>query len=135
MLSKSFKGKPDRLTESPPWTLLFRATSATVLREATFFMTDKTSLRKEKLKERDLLSVEEVVLAEKKITSLYLVPTLYHDLISNKTFSTSLIKTVEKIGFAGASMNQNLLEKLDYYFKPKVFINHYGSTEKLLTRL
>ena len=66
---------------------------------------------------------------KEKITSLYLVPTLYHDLISNKTFSTSLIKTVEKIGFAGASMNQDLLEKLDYYFKPKVFINHYGSTE------
>ena len=66
---------------------------------------------------------------KEKITSLYLVPTLYHDLTSNKTFSTSLIKTVEKIGFAGASMNQDLLEKLDYYFKPKVFINHYGSTE------
>ena len=35
-------------------------------------MTDKTSLRKEKLKERDLLSVEEVELAEKKITSLFI---------------------------------------------------------------
>jgi len=66
---------------------------------------------------------------KEKITSLYLVPTLYHDLISNKNFSTSLIKTVKKIGFAGSYMNQNLLEKLDYYFKPEVFINHYGSTE------
>ena len=35
-------------------------------------MTDKTSLRKEKLKERDLISVEEVELAEEKITSLFI---------------------------------------------------------------
>ena len=35
-------------------------------------MTDKISLRKEKLNERDLISVEEVEMAEKKITSLFI---------------------------------------------------------------
>ena len=69
------------------------------------------------------------LIKKEKISCLYLVPTLYHDLISNKNFSTSLISTVKKIGFAGACMSQGLLDKLDYYFKPEVFVNHYGSTE------
>ena len=73
---------------------------------------------------------ESLKLIEKeKITSLYLVPTLYHDLISNNLFSSKLIKTVSKIGFAGAPMNEDLVKKLYLSFNPKVFVNHYGSTE------
>jgi 2-furoate---CoA ligase len=64
-----------------------------------------------------------------KIDNLYLVPTLYHDLVHHDAFATTEISTVRKLGFAGASMTDGLLGKLDELFKPDLFVNHYGSSE------
>lgn len=73
---------------------------------------------------------EALTLIEKeKITSLYLVPTLYHDLISNPTFDETDISSVKKLGFAGAAMTDGLLRRLDALFTPELFVNHYGSSE------
>ena len=36
---------------------------------------------------------------------------------------------MRKLGFAGASMTDGLLKKLDEAFKPDLFVNHYGSSE------
>jgi len=63
------------------------------------------------------------------ITNLYLVPTLYHDLVSAETFATSDISSVSKLGFAGAAMTDGLLKKLQAAFNPDLFVNHYGSSE------
>lgn len=64
-----------------------------------------------------------------KIDNLYLVPTLYHDLVHHDAFAKTNISTVRKLGFAGASMTDGLLRKLDEQFKPELFVNHYGSSE------
>jgi 2-furoate---CoA ligase len=64
-----------------------------------------------------------------KIDNLYLVPTLYHDLVHHEAFAKTDISTVRKLGFAGASMTDGLLKKLDEQFKPDLFVNHYGSSE------
>lgn len=64
-----------------------------------------------------------------KISALYLVPTLYHDLIEQDAFEPSKIASVTKLGFAGASMTDGLLKKLNDIFKPELFVNHYGSSE------
>jgi 2-furoate---CoA ligase len=64
-----------------------------------------------------------------KIDNLYLVPTLYHDLVHHDAFAKTDISTVRKLGFAGASMTDGLLGKLDELFKPDLFVNHYGSSE------
>ncbi|MDZ5698533.1 AMP-binding protein [Chelativorans sp. M5D2P16] len=64
-----------------------------------------------------------------KITNLYLVPTLYHDLIHDAGFSPERVESVTKLGFAGASMTDGLLKKLDALFRPELFVNHYGSSE------
>jgi 2-furoate---CoA ligase len=64
-----------------------------------------------------------------RIDNLYLVPTLYHDLVHNPAFSKTDVSSVRKIGFAGASMTDGLLKKLDAEFKPELFVNHYGSSE------
>ncbi|HEY0220094.1 MAG TPA: AMP-binding protein [Afipia sp.] len=69
------------------------------------------------------------LLANERITNLYLVPTLYHDLIHHPDFAKTNIASVRKLGFAGASMTDGLLEKLDAIFKPDLFVNHYGSSE------
>jgi len=69
------------------------------------------------------------LIAEERITNLYLVPTLYHDLVHHPRFAEFDVSSVRKLGFAGASMTDGLLKKLDAAFKPDLFVNHYGSSE------
>jgi 2-furoate---CoA ligase len=63
------------------------------------------------------------------ITTLYLVPTLYHDLVSHERFAATDISAVRKIGFAGAAMPEGLLRRVAAAFKPDLMVNHYGSSE------
>jgi 2-furoate---CoA ligase len=68
-------------------------------------------------------------IAAEKVTNLYLVPTLYHDLIHHPAFETTDVSSVRKLGFAGAPMTDGLLKELQAAFKPELFVNHYGSSE------
>jgi 2-furoate---CoA ligase len=69
------------------------------------------------------------LIASEKITNLYLVPTLYHDVVHHPQFPQSDVSSVRKLGFAGASMTDGLLTKLTDAFRPDLFVNHYGSSE------
>jgi 2-furoate---CoA ligase len=69
------------------------------------------------------------LIASEQITNLYLVPTLYHDLVHHPQFSTSNVSSVRKVGFAGAPMTDALLRQVQSAFKPDLFVNHYGSSE------
>jgi 2-furoate---CoA ligase len=69
------------------------------------------------------------IIAAERITNLYLVPTLYHDLVHHPQFAATDVSSVRKLGFAGASMTDGLLQKLQAEFKPDLFVNHYGSSE------
>jgi 2-furoate---CoA ligase len=75
--------------------------------------------------------VEEALrlIGRERVTNLYLVPTLYHDLIEHPDFAATDVSSVRKLGFAGAPMTDALLGKLDAAFKPDLFVNHYGSSE------
>ena len=64
-----------------------------------------------------------------KVTHLYLVPTLYHDMLQSKHFNSARVSTVRKLGFAGAPMHDALLLRLDKAFSPDLFVNHFGSSE------
>jgi 2-furoate---CoA ligase len=68
-------------------------------------------------------------IAAERITNLYLVPTLYHDVVAHPDCAGTDLSSVRKLGFAGASMNEALLKKLDALFRPELFVNHYGSSE------
>jgi len=68
-------------------------------------------------------------IAAEKVTNLYLVPTLYHDLLHHPRFAQADVSSVRKLGFAGASMTDGLLKALTAAFKPDLFVNHYGSSE------
>ncbi|HEX6442440.1 MAG TPA: AMP-binding protein [Stellaceae bacterium] len=63
------------------------------------------------------------------ISNLYLVPTLYHDLIGHPDFAKTDTSSVRKLGFAGAAMPGGLLKRVDDAFRPEIFVNHYGSSE------
>jgi 2-furoate---CoA ligase len=69
------------------------------------------------------------LIAAEKISNLYLVPTLYHDLLHHEAFKRADVASVRKLGFAGASMTDGLLKELVAAFKPELFVNHYGSSE------
>ncbi len=76
----------------------------------------------------DVATALELIEAE-KVTNLYLVPTLYHDLVHHEQFKRTDVSSVRKLGFAGASMTDGLLKELQAAFKPELFLNHYGSSE------
>jgi 2-furoate---CoA ligase len=69
------------------------------------------------------------LIAAEKISNLYLVPTLYHDLVHHERFATTDVSSVRKLGFAGAPMTDGLLQQLRAAFRPDLFVNHYGSSE------
>ena len=69
------------------------------------------------------------LIVEHRVTNLYLVPTLYHDLLASPFFATVDTSSVRKLGFAGQAMTDGLLQELDAAFKPELFVNHYGSSE------
>ncbi|HET9146886.1 MAG TPA: AMP-binding protein [Acetobacteraceae bacterium] len=64
-----------------------------------------------------------------RITNLYLVPTLYHDLVHHPDFASRDTGSVRKLGYAGAPMTDGLLQRLTEAFRPDLFVNHYGSSE------
>lgn len=69
------------------------------------------------------------LIERESITNLYLVPTLYHDLLEHPAFSKTDVSSVRKLGFAGAAMTDGLLKALVDAFNPDLFVNHYGSSE------
>jgi 2-furoate---CoA ligase len=69
------------------------------------------------------------LIAREQVTNLYLVPTLYHDLLAHADFRPDKVSSVSKLGFAGAAMPEGLLKRVDAAFRPELFVNHYGSSE------
>jgi 2-furoate---CoA ligase len=69
------------------------------------------------------------LIESEKITNLYLVPTLYHDLVHHEAFARTDVSSVRKLGFAGAPMTDGLLKTLNDALHPDLFVNHYGSSE------
>lgn len=66
---------------------------------------------------------------QEKITNLYLVPTLYHDMVQHPDLAETDISSVRKLGYAGAPMTAGLVQRLQAVFQPELFVNHYGSSE------
>ncbi len=69
------------------------------------------------------------LIAEERITSLYLVPTLFHDLVSSDRLGEHDLSSVRALGYAGAAMTSTVVMRCLEIFHPEVFVNHYGSTE------
>jgi 2-furoate---CoA ligase len=64
-----------------------------------------------------------------RVTSLYLAPTLFYDLVHHPRFRDFDTSSVRAIAYAGAPMTGALAERVAAAFEPEVFVNHYGSTE------
>jgi 2-furoate---CoA ligase len=68
------------------------------------------------------------LIAAERVSSLYLAPTLFHDLLSAGAGEADL-SCVECIGYAGSPMSPELAARCAEAFEPRTFFNHYGSTE------
>jgi 2-furoate---CoA ligase len=69
------------------------------------------------------------LIAAERLTALYLIPTLYWDLVHAPGFDAEHVCSVTKLAYAGAPMLAPLTEACIRAFRPAVFVNHYGSTE------
>ena len=69
------------------------------------------------------------LIAEQRISSLYLAPTLFHDLVHHPGVDDADLSSVRALGYAGAAMTSTLVTRCVDVFRPDVFVNHYGSTE------
>ncbi len=66
---------------------------------------------------------------EQRLSSLYLAPTLFHDLVHHPSLPSTDVGSVRALGYAGAAMTSTLVRRCADVFSPDVFVNHYGSTE------
>jgi 2-furoate---CoA ligase len=64
-----------------------------------------------------------------RLTSLYLAPTLFHDLVAAQRERPRDVSSVRALAYAGAPMSGVLVERCVDAFAPEAFVNHYGSTE------
>jgi 2-furoate---CoA ligase len=69
------------------------------------------------------------LIADERLTALYLIPTLYYDLVHAPGLGATDVSSVCKLAYAGAPMLAALTEACVKAFDPRVFVNHYGSTE------
>src|SRR5947209_1557795 len=69
------------------------------------------------------------LLDREKVTSLYLVPTLYYDLVSRPQLDNYDLRALTRLGYAGAAMTSTLTQACFERFHPRIFENHFGSSE------
>jgi 2-furoate---CoA ligase len=69
------------------------------------------------------------LIQEQRITSLFLAPTLFYDLVHHPRLREYDLSSVEMLGYAGAAMTSALVDACTRVFHPRLFVNHYGSTE------
>jgi 2-furoate---CoA ligase len=76
-------------------------------------------------------SPEEVLrlLAAERLTTLFLVPTMFHDLLRHSEFSRYDLRSLARVGYAGMNMSDTLIRRCLDQLKPDLFVNYYGSSE------
>jgi 2-furoate---CoA ligase len=69
------------------------------------------------------------LIAEQRVSALYLAPTLFYDLLEGLRARPVDVSSVRALGYAGAAMTSSLVERCCLELEPRIFVNHYGSTE------
>lgn len=64
-----------------------------------------------------------------RLTTLYLVPTMFHDVLRHPDFVRYDLSSLSRVGYAGMTMTPALIERCLEQLKPDLFVNYYGSSE------
>ena len=80
--------------------------------------------------QRQFAATDTVDLIEsEEISSLYLVPTVYHDILRSDVADRADLSSVEHVTYAGSNTSAPMVREINTQFAPETFVNHYGSTE------
>jgi 2-furoate---CoA ligase len=76
-------------------------------------------------------AAEEVLrlIEAEKISALFLVPTMFHDVLRDARFESFDLRSLSRVGYAGMTMTAALIEKCLAQLTPQLFVNYYGSSE------
>jgi len=66
---------------------------------------------------------------EQRLSSLFLVPTMFHDIVQNEATADFDTSSLTHLGYAGMSMTDALTRACQEFFRPGLFVNYYGSSE------
>ena len=69
------------------------------------------------------------LIQDEQLTTMFLVPTLYYDMLHHPSFRSFDLGSLARIGYAGMTMTHALSEECLKQFKPNLFVNYYGSSE------
>ncbi len=74
---------------------------------------------------------EEVLrlISKERLTTLFLVPTMFHDMLRHPKFDSYDLRSLSRVGFAGMTMTPALIERCLDQLEPDLFVNYYGSSE------
>jgi 2-furoate---CoA ligase len=69
------------------------------------------------------------LIESERVTTMFLVPTLYFDILRHPRMRTFDLSSLARIGYAGMTMTNALSEECFAEFRPDLFVNYYGSSE------
>jgi len=69
------------------------------------------------------------LISKERLTTLFLVPTMFHDVLRHPEFESYDLRSLSRVGFAGMTMSPALIERCLDQLKPDLFVNYYGSSE------
>jgi 2-furoate---CoA ligase len=69
------------------------------------------------------------LIQDEKIDTLFLVPTMFHDMLHHPKRGDYDLSAAQNIGYAGMAMTSALTDMCQREFQPRHFLNFYGSSE------
>ena len=69
------------------------------------------------------------LIESERVTTMFLVPTLYFDILRHPRMRTFDLSSLARIGYAGMTMTHALSEECLAVLRPDLFVNYYGSSE------
>lgn len=69
------------------------------------------------------------LIADHGLTSTFLVPTMYHDIVHHPDFDPSRTSSLATLGYAGMAMDTAVHTELLEHLRPQRLVNVYGSSE------
>jgi len=64
-----------------------------------------------------------------RIAALFLVPTLFHDMLAHDACAAADLSSVHNVAYAGMAMTGALERRCREVLRPEIFANYYGSSE------
>lgn len=69
------------------------------------------------------------LIQDERVSAMFLVPTLFHDMVGHPMLHRYARSALTKLGYAGMTMTDALSEACREVFKPRRWVNYYGSSE------